>query len=296
MAGSTRRNSAGVTSGNLGYALRAGMIAGVTALAFWEVGVETGHNPNPFTSPDQYIENVAGHALIGCASTAASGGKCGAGALAGAVTSAAGPIINGHGLGSLVANTVLGGLASVAGGGKFANGALTGAFGYLFNACGADPHGCLKYGFGIGATVGTYTVAVAGWTGIGTVVGAIDVLMGTTVGALGDAIGNAWAGTVVYNTNSNDDSGDSSRGSRTPSASTKAAADAAATDDEGKLRCFYCNGELTTESGYPNSREYDHRDPWSRGGDSSSDNIVDACRTCNRAKGAQTPWEFGGRQ
>ncbi len=124
---------AGITSGNLGYALKAGFIAAATAVAFYEIGEITGHNPNPFTQPDKYLENVAGHAAVGCASAAASGGKCGPAALAGGITSAAGPIISGRGFTSLVANSVLGGVASVAGGGKFANGAITGAFGYLFN-------------------------------------------------------------------------------------------------------------------------------------------------------------------
>jgi hypothetical protein len=137
----------GVTSGNLGYALRAGLIAGVTALAFYEVGDITTHNP-AFGTP-QYFENVAGHALVGCASAEVSGGKCGPAALAGGITSAAGPFINGHGIASLVENSVLGGLASVAGGGKFANGAITGAFGYLFNACGANPRGCIANSSGI---------------------------------------------------------------------------------------------------------------------------------------------------
>jgi hypothetical protein len=122
------------------------LIAGAQALAFYAVGGLTNvvageafdapHVPLQFNT-DPYWFNIAGHALVGCASAAASGGNCGAGALAGAVTSAASPWTgtNGKGfsIGSLVANTVLGGLASVAGGGKFANGAMTGAFGYLFN-------------------------------------------------------------------------------------------------------------------------------------------------------------------
>ena len=64
----------------------------------------------------------------------ANGSSCGSGALSGAVTASAGPLINGQSYGAaLVENAVLGGAASVAGGGKFANGAITGAFGYLFN-------------------------------------------------------------------------------------------------------------------------------------------------------------------
>jgi hypothetical protein len=61
---------------------------------------------------------------------------------------------------ALIENAVLGGVASVSGGGKFANGAITSAFGYMFNASGADPHGCLKWGASIGTGLGI--VASAG--------------------------------------------------------------------------------------------------------------------------------------
>jgi Possible hemagglutinin (DUF637) len=123
---------AGVTSGKLGLALKAGIIAAATAIAFNAVGDITSHNPD-FLTPE-HIENVVGHALVGCASAEASGGQCGPAALAGAVTSFAGPVINHQGyVGGLVANTVLGRAAAVAGGGKFENGAITGAFGYMFN-------------------------------------------------------------------------------------------------------------------------------------------------------------------
>ena len=118
----------GVTSGNLGIALKSGLIAGATALAFNVVGTLTSGSA---------LANIAGHALVGCASSVASGGSCKSGALSAGVTSAAGPLINdpnGFNPASLAGNAVLGGLASVAGGGKFANGAVAGAFGYLFNA------------------------------------------------------------------------------------------------------------------------------------------------------------------
>jgi len=138
VAGVTSAVIAGVTTGRLDQALMAGVIAGATAVAFNAVGDITlgpGH-PAPAFGSDAYWANVAGHALVGCGQAVASGGKCEAGALAGGITSLAGPFINGKGFSvqSLVANSVLGGLASVAGGGKFANGAVTGAFGYLFNA------------------------------------------------------------------------------------------------------------------------------------------------------------------
>jgi hypothetical protein len=120
---------AGVTSGNLGYALKAGLIAGVTAMANFGVGAFA-----QGLGDAGYLVNAAGRALVGCGSAAASGGKCGPGALAGGVSALASPLTNGHGLfADLVMNSTVGGLASVAGGGKFANGAVTGAFAYLFS-------------------------------------------------------------------------------------------------------------------------------------------------------------------
>ena len=123
----------GITSGNLGLALRAGFIAAVTAGAFYAVG----------SLAPSGVLNIAGHAAVGCLSAVASGGKCGPGALAAGVSAAGAPLIGkafpnartdmGHLLGGTAASAILGGLGSVAGGGKFANGAVTGAFGYLFN-------------------------------------------------------------------------------------------------------------------------------------------------------------------
>jgi hypothetical protein len=147
IAGSTSAYFAGVHSGKLGVALKAGVIAYATAYAFQQIGIATDHNPG-FDNP-LFLPNVFGHALVGCASNAASGGKCGPGALSAAVTAFAGPVINGQGfsIGSLLMNTAVGGLASVAGGGKFANGAVTGAFGYLANSVGgpAWPYGGHDY-------------------------------------------------------------------------------------------------------------------------------------------------------
>jgi RHS repeat-associated protein len=128
----------GLSGGNLGQILRASVIAGATAFAFNFVGDVTPGAANALGSPKfdpaAYAENVAGHSLVGCASSAASGGSCEAGALSGAVSAGASPLINGQSYGAaLVEHAVLGGVASVAGGGKFANGAITGAFGYMFN-------------------------------------------------------------------------------------------------------------------------------------------------------------------
>ena len=138
----------GLSGGNLGQILKSAAIAGATAAAFFGVGEATnsiaGYNPTgdmpahfqpDLDTPGAYAFNVAGHALVGCASSAASGGSCESGALSGGLSAAAGPWINGpNQAASLVGNAVVGGVASVAGGGKFANGAVTGAFGYLFNS------------------------------------------------------------------------------------------------------------------------------------------------------------------
>ena len=136
----------GLSGGNLGQILRAGLLAGATAFAFFEVGEITNLFPGANAGPlgehgvptfgsQAYAVNVAGHALVGCASSAASGGSCESGALSAGVSAAAGPFINTPDrVASLVRNSIVGGLASVAGGGKFANGAVTGAFGYLFNS------------------------------------------------------------------------------------------------------------------------------------------------------------------
>jgi RHS repeat-associated protein len=82
--------------------------------------------------------------------------------------------------------------------------------------------------------------------------------------------------------------------SRRPNAETKKQADEAATDEDGTLRCQYCGQPLTDKAGSPNSKEYDHVDPYSRGGNSDIGNIKDTCRTCNRQKGARTLEEWGG--
>src|SRR5262249_4408965 len=147
----------------------AGLIAGATAFAFYEVGSLTygpAHASPGFDSPNfnagSYAANIAGHAAVGCASSVASGGKCGSGALSGAVGSALSPLTSSifpnartdiaQRIGGTFVEATAGGLASVAGGGKFANGAVTGAFGYMFNdlAIGAD--GRPKYSPGSGAT------------------------------------------------------------------------------------------------------------------------------------------------
>jgi len=142
----------GVSSGKIGLALKAGLIAAAVAYANVEIGGLTTPTPGGegieaeptiFGSTStafggiNSIANIGLHAALGCAQNLASDGKgCGPGALAGGLSAASGPVFEDLGIkdeGALIGHAVVGGLASVAGGGKFANGALTGAFDYLFN-------------------------------------------------------------------------------------------------------------------------------------------------------------------
>ena len=60
--------------------------------------------------------------------------------------------------------------------------------------------------------------------------------------------------------------------------------------DAQACRCHYCGEELDFSG--PNKFQPDHFIPISRGGSNWPSNIVIACRTCNKAKGAQMPWEY----
>jgi hypothetical protein len=124
----------GALSGAIGSGgdIKATFISALTAAAFAGVGEFTGHRP-AFLSIE-HIQNIVGHAAVGCASQAAGGGSCQAGALSAAAGSFAGPVTANAGFaGGLVITAAVGGTASVIGGGKFANGAVTAGYGYLFN-------------------------------------------------------------------------------------------------------------------------------------------------------------------
>jgi RHS repeat-associated protein len=131
---------AGITSGTLTGALQAAAIAVFTMGMDYAIGSIAGGIPGldglpSFLQPANLFKDIA-HALVGCARFVMAGGKCGAGALSGAIPAIAGSLPLYGSLdwtGRLVFKSVLGGLGSLAGGGKFANGAVTGAFQYLFN-------------------------------------------------------------------------------------------------------------------------------------------------------------------
>jgi RHS repeat-associated protein len=127
----------GLSGGKLGDILKSAAIAGATVIAFNAIHALTDVAQASVGKDFAYGFNVASHAGAGCVISVASGGSCGSGAVAGAVSAAGAPVIaaqfGDNLLGGSLASGALGGLGSVAGGGKFETGFTTGAFGYLFN-------------------------------------------------------------------------------------------------------------------------------------------------------------------
>ncbi len=129
----------GIQGGNLQSAI----YGALTAAAFYGVGeLADAHalGPSDFLT-QQHVAAIAGHAAVGCASSAAQGGSCGSGAAAGAFSALGGPVLpaaQDFSIVGVVANAMAGGIGARLAGGSFQNGATTGAFGYLFNAVGEN--------------------------------------------------------------------------------------------------------------------------------------------------------------
>jgi len=122
-------------SGSVEQGLKAGLISFAQAWAFNYVGDITGFhgvNSSQFLT-EAHFANIIGHAVVGCAAAAASGGDCGQGAAGAALGSFVTPIAAGAGDFGVVVAAVAGGIGSKIAGGKFADGAVTAAFGYLYN-------------------------------------------------------------------------------------------------------------------------------------------------------------------
>ena len=115
--------------GDTGDIIKAAAIAAATAGAFDQIGGLKEAGKIGFGG------QVALHAAVGCASSAASGGKCAAGAASAGFAVAVGAIIPEDWTfeEGLVPHAVIGGVAAELGGGKFSNGAVTAAFGYIYN-------------------------------------------------------------------------------------------------------------------------------------------------------------------
>jgi RHS repeat-associated protein len=121
------------SGGDAGAARSAFNRSVITAAAYYVVGVYTGGSPGS-------IENVFGHAIVGCGAAVAGGQKCGPGALSAAFSAGmknpglgAFSTTTGSDFGGLVQSMVYGGIASRLGGGKFGDGAESAAMGYIFN-------------------------------------------------------------------------------------------------------------------------------------------------------------------
>lgn len=111
-----------ITQGNTnGWQYNAMSIAGFNAVGDFVPG-DTGSESKVFA-----------HALVGGATSAASGAGFKSGFLSAGFSEAAAPWLQNNY--NVVTAAIVGGAASELGGGKFQNGAMTGAFGYLYNKC-----------------------------------------------------------------------------------------------------------------------------------------------------------------
>lgn len=150
-----------------GNMIEAGAIAFVSASANYAIG--QGFNTNGAgVSAETRIGNVLAHAALGCAMAEAGGGKCGAGALSGAITAGVDQIQTGSFAGGFAMAMVAGCAGSAAGGGSCSRGAASSALIYLYNAHGdeifganamGDPEGGNPAG-GVAITTGVATFAV----------------------------------------------------------------------------------------------------------------------------------------
>jgi hypothetical protein len=118
-------------TGSFSAALKSAAITFATTQAFQWAGAQGGTGELGARS----LERYAAHALVGCVSSAASGGSCGSGA----VSALFGKFTSNQmwdmpdGVFKGVTTAIAGGVGSVIAGGKFENGAMTAAFAYLFN-------------------------------------------------------------------------------------------------------------------------------------------------------------------
>jgi RHS repeat-associated protein len=142
--------------------LRGALIGAATAEAFWGVGGLKGDIAGSLQGvSDAGTINVAAgvalHAAVGCASSAAGGGRCGSGALSAGLgelitsytnTLNANPFVKGAivGLG--------GGTGAAQTGGRFGDGFFIAASGYVFNECAHGPTACTAEEVGRGENDG----------------------------------------------------------------------------------------------------------------------------------------------
>ncbi len=122
----------GISGGNIESAV----LGAIQATASMGIGDATYHGSAP-PSAALYAQNVLAHAALGCGMSAAQGGSCKSGALAGGFSAAAGPVISGLTEGNFAAGLAgrmaAGCVGSYIGKGSCEAGAVTAAFDYLYN-------------------------------------------------------------------------------------------------------------------------------------------------------------------
>ena len=156
-------------SGAIGGAINTGTLRGTligvaTTEAFWGVGqvgggvlgIPTGAPMSSWTA-GQVAGMVALHAAVGCVSSAAGGGRCGSGALAGGlgeVVSGVAPSLSDNKFVQTAIVGLGGGAGSALTGGRFGDGFFIAASGYLFNSLAHDPNSFLQGANSSGAAAG----------------------------------------------------------------------------------------------------------------------------------------------
>ena len=128
--------SGGIAGGNIQSALQGAFFAGLTFGLATEFGLHGSAMGEWGPSMGKLGGQMALHTAMGCAQSAAAGGSCRTGAIAGGVSAFTSPFNTATGPSKAVMQAVIGGIASRLSGGKFENGAITAAFSYLFNECG----------------------------------------------------------------------------------------------------------------------------------------------------------------
>ncbi|CAG0960205.1 tRNA3(Ser)-specific nuclease WapA [Burkholderiales bacterium] len=121
----------GLSSGNIEGALQGALTGAAFGALNFGIGDITTGAGNIF-GDYATAANIALHAVVGCAQSAAAGGSCKGGAASGGFSAAAGAVGLG---GGVVGRAVVGAMASKLAGGRAGDGAMVAVFDYLFNEC-----------------------------------------------------------------------------------------------------------------------------------------------------------------
>ena len=165
---------------------------------FTAAGVTQGGGLTPmrYLASGQGVENVLGHAAVGCAAGMASGGSCGSNAAAAALSDAASPLTIDAGFaGGTALSAGIGAGTSAITGGSAAIGAITSVEGYLYNSRAGRIAGRI-----IGGRIGKY---LGGFLGLDA-----DGILAIPGAIAGEKLGQNIGGTI----------GDLATGSDTPTA------------------------------------------------------------------------------